>query len=52
MTWPQRIRGLAAAEHDCCSFLEFDVTRHEDRVVMNVTAPPDGLDALRTIFPA
>ena len=48
----QRIRDLAAAEHGCCSFLEFDVRRHADRVLMSVTAPPDGLDALRLIFPA
>lgn len=48
----QRLRGLAAAEHACCSFLEFDVIRHTDHVLMNVTAPADGLNALRLIFPA
>jgi hypothetical protein len=48
----QRIRDLAAAERGCCSFLEFEVRRHADQVLMNVTAPPDGLDALRLIFPA
>jgi hypothetical protein len=48
----QRIRDLAAAEHGCCSFLEFDVIRRADQVLMNVSAPADGLDALRLIFPA
>lgn len=48
----QRIRDLAVAEHGCCSFLEFDVTRHTNQVLMNVTAGPEGLDALRFIFPA
>jgi hypothetical protein len=48
----QRIRDLAAAEHGCCSFLEFDVRREADHVLMHVTAPADGLDALRLIFPA
>jgi hypothetical protein len=48
----QRIRDLAAAEQGCCSFLEFEVTRQADQVLMNVTAPADQLDALRLIFPA
>jgi MerR family copper efflux transcriptional regulator len=46
----QRIRELAAAEHECCAFLEFDVTRREDQVVMSVTTRPDALDALRFVF--
>jgi hypothetical protein len=46
----RRIRALAAAEHDCCAFLEFGVVRTEDRVEMTVTAPAEGLDALRFIF--
>jgi hypothetical protein len=48
----QHIRDLAAAEHRCCSFLEFEVTRRADRVLMNITAPAEGRDALRLIFPA
>lgn len=48
----QRTRDLAAAEHGCCSFLEFDVRRHADRILMDVTAEPDGLDTLLWIFPA
>jgi predicted alpha/beta hydrolase len=45
-----RIRALAAAEHDCCAFLEFGVVCVNDRVEMTVTAPVEGLDALRFIF--
>ena len=48
----RRIRDLADAEHGCCSFLEFDVTRQSGQVMMNVIAPPEGLDTLRLIFPA
>ena len=47
-----RIRDLAAAEQGCCSFLRFEVTRVADQIEMTVKAPPDGLEALRFIFPA
>ena len=46
----QRIRDLAAAEHECCPFLEFDVTRRADEVVLSVMTQPDALDALRFVF--
>jgi hypothetical protein len=46
----RRIRALAAAEHDCCAFLEFGVVRTDDTVEMTVTAPVEGLEALRLIF--
>jgi MerR family copper efflux transcriptional regulator len=45
-----RIRALAAAEEACCAFLEFDVSRTGERIEMTVTAPAEGLDALRFIF--
>jgi len=44
------IRDLAAAEHSCCAFLEFDVSRIGDQIEMTVTAPPDGQEALHFIF--
>ena len=46
----ERVRALAAAEHDCCSFLGFLVSRIDGYVEMKVTASPDGQDALRFIF--
>jgi hypothetical protein len=45
-----RVQELAAAEHECCAFLEFELTRRDDRIELSVAAPPDGLDALRVIF--
>jgi hypothetical protein len=46
----ERVRALAAAEHDCCSFIVFSVSRSEEYVEMTVTTQPDGHDALRFIF--
>ena len=48
----QRIRELAALEHDCCPFLEFDVVRSADQLVLSVTAPVEGVEALRFVFAA
>ena len=48
----RRIRDLAAAEQACCSFLEFQVAREDDELMMNVTAPAEAQDALRFIFRA
>jgi hypothetical protein len=46
-----RIRSLAAAEHECCSFLRFDVGEAPDAVEMTVkTDDETGLAALRFIF--
>jgi hypothetical protein len=45
-----RINMLAAAEHACCAFLEFDVRRAGDRVELSVNAPADAQEALRFIF--
>ena len=44
------VRELAAAEHRCCSFLQFSVSRLGDHVEMTVAAPSEGVDALRFIF--
>jgi MerR family copper efflux transcriptional regulator len=47
-----RIRELAAAEQDCCSFLNLGVIRSGDDVELTVTASPDGQEALGFIFSA
>jgi hypothetical protein len=44
------LRALATAEHNCCSFLDFELTRSDDRLEMKVRSAPGGLDALRFIF--
>jgi hypothetical protein len=45
------LHGLRVS-HDTAAARAPRQTRHKDRVLMNVTSPPDGLDALRQIFPA
>jgi hypothetical protein len=47
-----RLRALAAAEKTCCAFLDLDVVRTGDELVLTVTAPPQAADALRFMFPA
>lgn len=45
-----RVEALAAAEHGCCSFLEFEIAEAGDELEMTVTAPPNSQEALRLIF--
>jgi hypothetical protein len=45
-----RVDALAAAEHSCCSFLEFEIAVAGDALELTVTAPPNGQEALRLIF--
>jgi hypothetical protein len=47
----RQIRALAAAEKACCSFLDFGISRGARTIELTVTSPPDGLDALRFVFP-
>ena len=47
-----RLRTLAAAETECCAFLNFDVVRRIDEIEMTVTASRNALAALHLIFPA
>jgi hypothetical protein len=46
----ERVRSLAAAEHECCSFLRFDVVEAGDRVVLTVDTDEAGQEALRFVF--
>jgi hypothetical protein len=45
-----RVRALAEAEQDCCSFFQFDVTATCDRVGMTVVALAEAQEALRFVF--
>jgi len=45
-----RVRSLAAAEHECCSFLRFDVVETGDDLVLTVDTEESGQEALRFIF--
>jgi hypothetical protein len=46
----ERVRRLSAAEHDCCSFLRFEVAQVGDAVVLTVETEPAGQEALRFVF--
>ena len=46
----ERVRTLAAAEQECCSFLRFDFAEAEDGLVLTVVTEASGQEALRFIF--
>jgi len=46
----ERVRSLAAAEQECCSFLRFEVVEGGDDVVMTVETEEAGQEALRFMF--
>lgn len=46
----ERVRTLAAAEHECCSFLRFDLAETGDGVVLTVETDEAGREALRFVF--
>lgn len=46
----ERVRSLAAAEQECCSFLRFDAAEAEDGLVLTVETERSGHEALRFIF--
>jgi hypothetical protein len=47
---PASIRRLAAAERECCSFLQFEFDEDDEGFAMTVTTEPAALDALRFVF--
>ena len=46
----RRLEALVTAEQSCCSFLDFEITQAGQELMMAVTAPGDGQQALRFIF--
>jgi hypothetical protein len=46
----ERVRSLAEAEQECCSFLRFGVVEAGEGVVMTVDTEEAGQKALRFIF--
>jgi hypothetical protein len=48
----ERVRKLAAAEKECCPFLDFDVVRTDDEIELTVAAPREAAGALRSVFAA
>src|SRR5207249_4257522 len=41
---------LAAAEQDCCMFFRFTLTIDTRGIALEVTAPPQAVDAVHTLF--
>ncbi len=46
----QLLPSLVAAEAECCAFATWTVTRQADTLVLTVTGPDDGIEALRNEF--
>lgn len=46
----EELDALAAAERECCSFAEWEVTQDADHVVLTVRSEPDGLATVAALF--
>jgi hypothetical protein len=46
----ERVRALAVAEQECCSFLRFDAAEREDGFELTIVTETSGQQALRFIF--
>jgi hypothetical protein len=44
------LRRLAALERECCAWAAWSVDRRGDEVVLEVTAAPDAVPAVRELF--
>jgi hypothetical protein len=41
---PRELQGFTAAEQECCSFVDWNVTQEEDHVVLHIRADPARAD--------
>ncbi len=46
----RQLRHLIAAEAQCCSFMQFDVAKEPQRLVVTLTVPPEMSDSLLAFF--
>ena len=44
------LRELAALERECCDFARWDVTRHGDLAVLDITAEGEAVAAVQALF--
>jgi len=44
------LRELARLERECCAFARWDVTRHGDRAVLDITAEGEAVAAVQSLF--
>ena len=48
----EELDALAAAERECCSFAEWDVTQDTDHIALTIRSEPHGLAAITELFAA
>ena len=48
----RRTRALVAAESACCAFLDFDLARENDALVLDITGPADARPVIELFFAA
>jgi len=46
----EELDALAAAERECCSFAEWQVTQDADHVALVIRSDPDGLATIAELF--
>jgi hypothetical protein len=46
----QRTRALVAAESACCAFLDFDLARENDALVLEITGSADARPVIEMFF--
>ena len=46
----RELRELAALERQCCAFARFDVSVSGEELLLDVSAPPEGVPAVQAMF--
>ena len=49
-TTEHELRELAALERECCAFARFDVRSTGEQVLLDVSAPAEGVAAVQSMF--
>ena len=48
----RRVESAAAAEAECCAFLDFRVDAHDEATVLTIAAPNGGAEAIAAVVAA
>lgn len=43
------LRAIAAAEHECCPFLSFDINASRGEIILGISAPPEARPIVRDL---
>lgn len=46
----RELEAVVAAEASCCAFLAFDIERHDDRLVLDISGPQDARPVIAELF--